>query len=381
MIGPPKLVLSRVVSLLQTKCSLESCLSSQLIFKTLLNPWAQNLVPKYAQFTIIKAFKSTETTNKSNQIPTQNVRQRFKLYSPEDDKLIMDQVRLNGDVRETHVKIGKMLGIKNNVGRAIELRYRNHLSSQIFVKGNFSPDEDKTIREHFDQHGRDEKSLRKLAEILNRGNIYAIRRRLDRLMSENKYNTSSVRRAWKVEEEEILIRYIFDTRLNLKGIRNHQDINLIENISEDEFSECAEVLKRSNLSCYSHWMRIIVPALKTHFLGLPLNGDWKLDMMSYIVRNKIKHEIELDVGFLLDKIAPGQTKSSLIVFEKNLRKHTVNKIETRSKLPLHQVVENKFRKQSQNNPCFNQNYKTEKRRVKRANDIIDIYVKHIKRQS
>ena len=96
MIGPPKLVLSRVLSLLQTKCSLESGLSSQLIVKSLLNPWAQNLLPKYAQFTIIKAFKSTETTNKSNQIPTQNVRRSGRtLYSPEDDKLIIDQVRLN----------------------------------------------------------------------------------------------------------------------------------------------------------------------------------------------------------------------------------------------------------------------------------------------
>merc|ERR1711997_694901 len=145
-------------------------------------------------------------------------------------------------------------------------------------------------------------------------------------MSENEYNISNVRKAWNVEEEEILIRYIFDTRLNLKVIRNHQDINLIENISENEFSECAEVLKRSNLSCYYHWMRVIVPALKTHFLGLPLNGDWKLDMMSYIVRNKIKHEKELDVDDM------------------------VNKIMTRSKLPLHQVVENKLREQSPCNP-------------------------------
>ena len=377
MIGPPKLVLSRVVSLLQTKCSLESCSSSQLIFKTLLNPWAQNLLPKYAQFTIIKAFKSTETTNKSNQ----NVRlSRRTFYSPEDDKLIIDQVRMNGDVRATHVKIGKMLGLKHP-GREVEQRYRNHLSGQIFVKGKFSPDEDKIILEHVDQHGRDDKSVRTLAEILNRGSIYSIRRRHARLMSENEYNTSSVITAWKVEEERILIRYIFDTRLNLKGIRNHQDINLIENISEDEFSECAEVLKRSNLSCYSHWMRIIVPALKTHFLGLPLNGDWKLDMMSYIVRNKIKHEKELDVGFLLDKIAPGQTKNSLLVFEKRLRRYVVNKITKRSELPLHEVVNNKLKEQSQSNPCFNKNHKGEKRRLKRANDIIGIYLKHIERQS
>ena len=111
------------------------------------------------------------------------------------------------------------------------------------------------------------KSIKKLAKILNRGLIGNIQKRHGRLMSENEYTTSRVgQKAWKVEEEGILIRYIFDTRLNLKGIRNHQDINLIENISENEFSECAEVLKRNNQSCHFHWMRVIVPALKTHFL-------------------------------------------------------------------------------------------------------------------
>lgn len=326
----------------------------------MLDPWAQNLLPKYAQFTIIKAFKSTETTNKSNQIPTQNVTRRGRtFYSPEDDKLIIDQVRLNGDVRKTHVKIGKMLGLKDPYNGSIEQRYIIHLSSQIFVKAKFSLDEDKIIREHVDQHGKDQKSLKKLAEILNRGSTDSIRRRHDLLMSENEYLTSSVRTAWKVEEEGILIQKIFKI-LNLKGIRNHQDINLIENISENKFSECAEVLKRSNSSCHSHWMGIIAPALKTHFLGLPLNGDWKLDMMSYIVRNKIKHEKELDVGFLVDKIAPGQTKASLFAFEKRLRRYELNEIVKKRELPLHEVVNNKLRKQSQRNPCFNKNHKGEK---------------------
>ena len=131
-------------------------------------------------------------------------------------------------------------------------------------------------------------------------------------------------------------------------------------------------------------MLVIVPALKTHSLGLPLNGDWKLDMMSYIVKNKIKHEKELDVDFLLDKIAPGQTKFSLLVFEKGLREQNITKcgqkIRTRSELPLHQVVENKLIEQSQSNPCFNKNHKGEERRLKRANDIINIYLKYIERK-
>merc|ERR1712150_61365 len=109
-------------------------------------------------------------------------------------------------------------------------------------------------------------------------------------MSENEYDAYSVQRAWTLEEDETLIRYI----LKLKRIKNKHDVNWIENVLEKEFSECAKALKRSNQSCYSHWMNVIGPVLKTHFLGLPLHGDYKLKMISYIVENKIKHEKEVD---------------------------------------------------------------------------------------
>ena len=369
--GFPEMVFRSGVSLFQTKCRFYVCLSSQLFFKPLLDVCVQNSLPKYAQFAIFRGCKSTDSNNKSNQIPTENLKRRRRVYSPEDDKLIVEQVRLNGDFRKTHVKIAKELGIKDP--RTVEARYKNHLSGQTFVKGKFSPDEDKIIREHIDKFGKDDISLRALAEILNRGSTESLRDRHNRLISENEYATSNVKRAWKLEEEETLIRYI----LNLKKINDKHDINLIENVLPNEFSECTESLKRSKHSCYLHWMQVVVPALKTHFLGLPLNCDWKLKMMSYIIENKIKHEKELDVDVLVDKIAPGQTKFSLIVFEKGLREHFVNKIKTRSDLPLYLVVKNKLREQSQSNPCFNKNHKGEEKRLKRANDIIDIYLKAV----
>ena len=225
------------------------------------------------------------------------------------------------------------------------------------------------ILEYVNQHGKVDQ---KLAEILNRGLIDSIRERHGRLMSENEYDASSVQRAWTLEEDETLIRYI----LKLKGTKNKHDINWIENILAKEFSECAKALKRSNLSCHDHRMDVIAPALKTHSLGLPLNGDWKLKMMSYIVENKIKHEKEVDSDLLLDKIAPGQTKKSLLHFESNLRR-VDGKRNTRSELPFYQIVENKLKEQSQTSPCFNKNHKGEEKRLKRANDIIDIYLKAV----
>ena len=124
-------------------------------------------------------------------------------------------------------------------------------------------------------------------------------------------------------------------------------------------------------------MLVVVPALKTHFLELPLNGDWKLKMMSYIVENRIKHEKELNFDVLVDEIAPGQTRTSLKTFERNLRSYTVNNIKKRSELPLYQIVKNKLREQSQSNPCFNKKHTAEENRLKRANDIIDIYLNTI----
>ena len=371
MMGHPALVLRSGVSLFQTKCRFEFCLSPQLAFQPLLSVCVQNSLPKYAPLAILKAYKYTSSINKSNQIPTKNIIKGRNLYSPEDDKLIVEQVRLNGNVLDTHVKTAKMLGIKDP--RNVEARYKNHLSGQTFVKGKFSPDEDKIILKHVEQHGKDSKSLRKLAEILNRRSTGSIWDRHKRLISENEYATSNVRSAWKLEEEETLIRYI----LKLKIVNNKHDINMIENISTNEFSGCAEALKRSNQTCYLHWMLVVVPALKTHFLELPLNGDWKLKMMSYIVENRIKHEKELNFDVLVDEIAPGQTRTSLKTFERNLRSYTVNNIKKRSELPLYQIVKNKLREQSQSNPCFNINHKGEEKKLKRANDIIDIYLKTI----
>ena len=180
------------------------------------------------------------------------------------------------------------------------------------------------------------KSIKKLAKILNRGLIGNIQKRHGRLMSENEYNASSGQRTWTLEEDETLIRYI----LKLKGTKNKHDINWIENILAKEFSECAKALKRSNLSCHDHRMDVIAPALKTHSLGLPLNGDWKLKMMSYIVENKIKHEKEVDSDLLLDKIAPGQTKGSLLQFERSLGTFGRRR-DTRRELPLYQIVKKK----------------------------------------
>ena len=183
---------------------------------------------------------------------------------------------------------------------------------------------------------------------------------------------SSGQRAWTLEEDETLIRYI----LKLKGTKNKHDINWIENILAKEYLECAKALKKSNKSCYDHWMQVIAPVLKTHSLGLPSNGDWKLKMMSYIVENKIKHEKEVDSDLLLDKIAPGQTKGSLLQFERSLGTFGRRR-DTRRELPLYQIVKNKLREQSQNNPCFNKNHKGEEKRLKSANDIIDIYLKAV----
>ena len=105
--GFPELVLRSGVSLFQQKCRFE--LSSQLVFRLLLNLCFQNSLPKYAQPAIFNAFKSTGSTNKSNQIPTEHLKRRRKMYSPEDDKLMVEQVKLNGDAHKTHAKIAKVM--------------------------------------------------------------------------------------------------------------------------------------------------------------------------------------------------------------------------------------------------------------------------------
>ena len=182
-------------------------------------------------------------------------------------------------------------------------------------------------------------------------------------------DASSSKTTWKLEEDEKILRHI----INLKKIKSN-DIESLENISIKDFSDFAQTMNRTNTSCYTHWLQVIVPALKSHILGIPINSDWKLKVMSYIVKNRIKHEKDIDIEHLVKDVIPGQTRFSVLVFEKSLRDTNTKGFKGKNiNDPLHEIVETKFAEKFSCNPCFNRNHKGDIKRIKRANDIIFLY--------
>ena len=362
----------------------EFCIAAKFTFNNVdrgfLSSNSRPIQPNYVQIILSKLFKSTKTPQKpikpvKNSTFAFNIaeenedrKHRHKTYSPEDDEYILKQIEINGDNKRTHKQIANVLGVSET---SISNRYNGVLSGKKFVKGKFTPEEDKIILDHINEHGSNRQSLKQLMEILNRCSAESLRCRHKKLLSENEYDTSnaSKKKSWELAEEEKILRYV----IRLKRIKNH-DIEALESIKVEEFSSLAKDLQRSKLSCFTHWMQVVLPALKSHILGIPYNSDWKLELMNYIVDNKIKHENDIDIDYLVKNVTPGQTRFSVQVYEKTFRDSWTGKGYVKERnMPLYKLVENKLILNSHNNPALNKNSLKGERTIKKANDIIFLY--------
>ena len=96
----------------------------------------------------------------------------------------------------------------------------------------------------------------------------------------------------------------------------------------------AKELERSRKSCWHRWQHKLLPILKTHFLGLPQNTEWRKDVMVYISDNKIERVEDVDYNQWVKDVCPGQTTSSLRLFIHSIRRATVNGKTVRCNEPL-----------------------------------------------
>ena len=317
----------------------------------------------------IKSQKRPEETPKlkADKKPTR----RRKRYSVLDDKTIIEAVKLYGDKPETFRNVTSLLGMSDP--RDVEIRYRSHLASETVVKGRFSKQEDKYILDYIAENGDHEITLKKLASDLNRGSWKSIRSRLILLRTDNEYDRQADSyKSWNAEDDRKLIKCV----LSLKQIKTH-DIDALEGAVPQDFLECGKDLKRSTKGCYMRWNQIILPSLKTYILGLPLNNDWKLDLMTYILDHKIKRMKDLDDDFLLTEKFPGQTRESIVTFVQSISLKTEHNFRKRTDEPLYELVEKKMKHKSIKNPLFNEEHKTAKKQLETIRRIVDIYLDSI----
>ena len=295
-----------------------------------------------------------------------------RVYSRSDDKAIIYGVENSGDNKETFITVAQSLGVPDY--RDVEIRYRKLLLSNTMVKGPFSQEEDQLMLQHIDENGQSETSLKELARILKRGSWKSVKSRLALLKSTNEYDKkkSSQFSKWTLEEDRMLIKYI----LSLTG-NEANDIVTFESLVPSQFTDFGQMCKRSTKSCFMYWKVTILPALKTYILGLSFDNKWKLDVMLYIVSHKVERIEDLELDMLVKEIAPGQTIKSMSIFLYSIinnRNKTANGVRKRGHKSIYKVVANTLSKQSSQNPLFNKEHKTEKKRLEKIQTIVDLYL-------
>ena len=292
----------------------------------------------------------------------------LKGYSEADDKYIIQQVKKYGYKQETFVRIAKKLGKKYPA--TVKFHYDIHLSQTSKVKGPFSQEEDEKILNYIKVHGRSNESFKHITNELGRGSFRTVRLRHNRLVSQNEFETRAIRKNWELDEDQKLIDHIF----KMKNVKD-DGYDRLEQVKPNDFIEIGKELKRSSSSCNNRWILQIVPTLKSGIMKLPMTSDWKKDLLHHIVENKIKNKKELDIQFILKKVAPAQTSASLLLYLQGLQLESIDGVLKQSKLPLFEIVSKRLIKKDPRDPIFNEDNIREQKRQEWCINIIDHYKK------
>ena len=300
--------------------------------------------------------KAVDTKSKSN--PTKRAK-RMMGYTIDDDNLIAKHIEMYGNYPSTFKKLTKELGRTNP--DTIRLRYKFHIANQPEITGNYSPEEDKKILDYVEQYGRSHNHIEDLTLSLGRGSPGSVLMRLKYL------TTGNVRdqKRWTLAEDKEMLKCLFDKKYL------SEDDDSLTNIKPSDFKDVAVQTRRTLGSCNTHWQQFILPILKTHAKGLPLehNWEWQERLMSYVMKEKAKAMKDLNFDKLLsEEFFAGQTYMSLTHFLNGL---TPTKHRNGKKEFLFEIVAQKYDKKSLNIICFNE--KKKRARLERAQEIIEYY--------
>ena len=285
-----------------------------------------------------------------------------KVYSVEDDKIIKEHVKKFGKETETWKKLAKILGKKyfTHIKNYFEFYLEN---TTPLVTGRFSEKEDEMILNHIERNGKDLDSLANLTKLLGRGSPQTIRNRVEYLVSGNVRKLKT----WKLVEDEEMMQAIF----KIERV-NPRDITSLESVVFRDFKIVSQKLERSMGSCERHWLNILLPILKTHINGLPLDNEWKKDLIKYIIKQNISHYKELDLALVMEQVCPGQTISSVLHYLSNCQNH--KKTQKPSKyddLPLYRMVEIRLNDAGPN--CSFHSGKVAEKSLQHKSDIVKLY--------
>jgi len=169
------------------------------------------------------------------------------------------------------------------------------------IKRRFTPEEDQKLLEHVTLHGRTQKSLKDIAETLDR-QISSVTNRCKLLRSKTRNEINTNLKAWDYDEDKILVDRIFQDR---KITSNNIAALMI--IKPSEFKDISEDIKRSTNSLYQHWRKFVASCLIPQMKDLATTKTLRKDVLIIVEKNhqkttKHKGYSEDDKKFIIKQV-------------------------------------------------------------------------------
>ena len=141
-----------------------------------------------------------------------NIRRRYDLIinrdtkeakrlTEEDDNFILTYVEKNGESKTTWQELATKFG----VDEPSSIKSHYHQLLENFVKGKYTKEDDEIILNYVKIHGNSFPTFKKLRAKLNRANASDIKRRFEYLQTK----PSKRPVPWDIEEDTILIKHFF----------------------------------------------------------------------------------------------------------------------------------------------------------------------------
>ena len=287
-----------------------------------------------------------------------------KRYSIADDKLIAKQIEAYGRNVATAKKLARELGLKEQSYRAILNRHKFHIANHPTVKGKFSPQEDQTILDYVQKNGYSKHSIDNITILLGRSSPEAVFRRL-RILSSGGLQQP---KQWTLEDDAIMVKFI------VKSFWDKNSNEPPEQIKPNDFENLTFEIQRSIRSVYNHYYETVLPILKTHTKGLPVEENWicQKHLMQLIIDRKIEKPDDINYYDILDEDSfVGQTRKSLLTMVNQFTYKTQNNKRVPTNDILWKRVEKSYYGKTPQLLCFSETRQAQK--LERIQNIIETY--------
>ena len=287
-----------------------------------------------------------------------------KRYSIADDNLIAKQIEAYGRNAATAKKLARELGLKEQSYRSILNRHKFHIANKPTVTGKFSPQEDQTILNYVEKYGCSKNSIDNVTILLGRGSPSAISLRLSILSSEGLQQPKQ----WTLEDDAILVKFI------VKSFWDKNSNEPPEQIKPNDFENLTLEIQRSRRSVYNHYYENVLPILKTHTKGLPMEENWMCQkhLMQLIIDRKIKEPNDIDYyDILAEDSFVGQTPKSLLTMVNQFTYKTKNNKRVPTNDILWKRVKISYYGKTPQLLCFSE--KRQAQKLERIQNIIEAY--------